>query len=264
MGKRFTVAVASAVVLAACFPTTTTSTTDDLTQADADAIASMMFEDLKAGNTGDLATKSFAWDTSVHPDARCSPQKLTPPQACASAGNVYTTINLTCPDPNAARCCGANPPCSKWSTSFNGQTKTLYNGCKTSPRVSFDGSLNGNLTAKAEGGCASAPAVSMTYNVNGSLTVRVDGRDVCPEGVFLTFHAFYYDRAIWSLQGNVCGHQVFFSDQTPPAVQCNGFGCPNGTFCGRCGQTCWSNGWADCCEGACPPGTRCVAGGKCQ
>lgn len=260
MGRKHLFAGASvALVLVACSLTPTTSTDDtQLSQADVDAIANMMFVDLKSNDVSGVSTQS------LHVDAPCSPQHLTPPQACASGGNIYTTINMTCPDANAAQCCAAKPACAKWTTGFSGQSKTLYNSCKPSPRVSFDGTLNGTLSARIESGCAGSPAIDMTYNVNGSLSVRVDGHDACPEGFFLTFHAYYYASWIWALTGTICGRQVFVSDKTQPAVQCSGFGCPSGTFCGKCNQACWQTGWDDCCDGACPPGTHCVSGGKCQ
>jgi hypothetical protein len=263
--RRICAGLGIASFVGAC-STATTGVDDggDLSQADAQAIANMMFADLESNDVNGVATKGWTFDTGLHTDAPCSPQHLSPPQACASAGNIYTTINMTCPDASAAQCCAGNPPCPKWTTSFNGQSKTLYNGCKPSPDVSFDGTLNGTLTAHIESGCAGAPAIDMTYNINGSLSVRVNGRDVCPDGIFLTFRAFYYANWVWSLSGNVCGHQVFVTAQTQPAVQCNGFGCPQGTFCGKCNQTCWQQGWVDCCDGACPPGTHCVSGGKCQ
>lgn len=255
---------AAAVVLVACSSLSTPSSEDaDLSQDEADTIAKMMFAELKSNDVGSVEPKSFGFDTGVHANASCSPQHLTPPQACATAGNIYTTINMTCPDASEAQCCAAKPPCAKWTAHFSGQSKTLYNGCKPSPRVTFDGSLNGNLTGTIEGGCAGAAAADMTYSVNGSLAVRVDGRDACPQGLFLTFRVFIYDHSIWSLSGNICGRQVFLTESTPPAVQCNGFGCPKGTFCGKCNNACWSTGWEDCCDGACPPGSHCAGNGKC-
>jgi hypothetical protein len=264
LGSGTVVGLTAALVVACSSMDTTSSGSDSVSQDEADAIAKMMFVDLKSDDPSGVATQSYAFDTSLHPNAGCSPQHLTPPQACASGGNIYTTLNLTCPDASTGQCCAAKPACAKWTAAFSGQSKTLYNGCKPSPRLTLDGSLNGNLTATAEGGCAGAAAVSMTYNVNAALlAVRVDGRDVCPQGIFLTFRAFYYDHAIWSLAGNICGRQVFVTADTPPAVQCAGFGCPKGTFCGKCNQACWSTGWDDCCDGACPPGSHCVGGGKC-
>lgn len=261
---RDTGVLLGATTLVACSSLSTPSSGgEDLSQDEADAIAQMMFTDLKVDVAGNVAPQALGFDTSLEPQTSCSPQHLTPPQACATSGNVYTTINLRCPDLNAASCCAAKPACAKWTTTFSGQSKTLYNGCQPSPRVTFDGTLNGNLTGTVEGGCAGAVSLATTYTVNGSLTVRVGGHDACSQGVFLTFRVFVYDHSVWSLAGNICGRQVFITDSTPPAVQCNGFGCPSGTFCGKCNNACWSTGWDDCCDGACPPGSHCVGNGKC-
>jgi hypothetical protein len=264
------VLVAGLVVLAAC----TTSPVEVpvfVSQADAEAIADVLFADAQGSGLADLGTRTqgpppaVPVDTGLDTLASCTPQKLTPVRACAFGGNIYTTIDQSCPTGNEAQCCAGNPPsCTEWKAPFSGQYKTLYNSCKVGANVVAEGTLNGTLTGSVQGGCSGTVFAFAKIVVNGSFTVRVDGRDACPDGVSLTTQISATDRVTIVMSGSICGRPIQRMFKSGCFVDCGGDKCcPHATYCGRCGNCLPSAYPVDCCQGGCPAGSTCN-GSQCK
>lgn len=241
-----------------------------VSQADADALAEIMFGDLEASGVSDISTKTVGpgpavpVDTGVSPQAPCSPQKLTPPRACAFGGNIYTTINQTCPDKNLATCCGTVPAsCTEFKGNLSGQYKTLYNACKTGLDAEANGTINGTMTGEITGSCAGIVGVKLKIVQNGSFTVRVNGVDACPGGISLTTQIVVYDRATVVMAGTICGRSVLRTSKSACYVQCGDKCCPKDSYCSKCGACLPTTYPVDCCASGCPSGTTCN-GAQCK
>lgn len=203
------VACAAAIASGACAPAAPYDSGGDqeMSQSDADAIASALLIEASNGTTT-VGKQTFDFDESVHPLANCSPQHLTPKRTCAAGGNVYSTTNATCPDPNVGACCAANPACAQWKAGISGQVKTLFNDCRPSADTLWTGTLNATMTGTIVGSCNGQASAGVKIVFNGSFTVRVNGQDVCPGGVSLTVNVSVTDRVVSSAFGTVCGRSV--------------------------------------------------------
>src|SRR5688500_9339044 len=105
------------LVVVACSSSTTgtggSSGSDDISQADADAIAATLMADVQGSGLTDINTKTIqplgdpppVIDVGLDPQAKCTPERLTPVQQCRAGGNMYTTINQSCPSGTEANCC---------------------------------------------------------------------------------------------------------------------------------------------------------------
>lgn len=263
-----------ALIIAACSMEdgiTRPELSPSVSQADADAIADLLFDDLQASGVGDIGEKTFGAppavpvDTGLSPQAPCSPQKLTPARPCAFGGNIYTTINQTCPEKTLANCCGTVPAsCTEFNGNFSGQYKTLYNGCKTGLDTEMNGSVLGTMSGEISGTCVGTVGVKFKIVSNGSFSARVNGANACPGGISLTTQVIVFDRTTIVMSGTVCGRSIVRSFRGPCAVQCGGDKCcPQNSYCGKCG-TCFPTSFpVDCCNMGCPSGTTCD-GAKCK
>jgi hypothetical protein len=261
-------AMALVPLLGAACTTSGLGDSDDgaLTQADANAMADVIFAEVQSSGATDIGTQSISMldapnvtiDTSVHPLANCTPQRLTPVRQCAFGGNVYTTINQTCPDYKTfGACCGAKPACTKFTGHWSGQHKLNFNGCKSARQVTEDGTINATMTADLDATCGGGITFNMKIVHNGSYSVRVNGRDACPGGVSLTTTVTYAGFLRYAMQGTICGFRVANVAQGPCDVTCPSGCCPAGTYCGRCNKCLPQAYPVDCCDNSCPSGTKC-------
>jgi hypothetical protein len=257
----------AALVLGVAAACSSSTSSDAFSQADADTFADLMMADMQESGVAQTNIKTFGGelDTSLSPLASCTPQRLTPVRACPAGGNIYTTVNQTCPDANLASCCGANPACSEWKGAFSGQYKTLYNGCKTGPNVEISGTWNGTMTGSLQGDCGGQVLLGATIRYNGNLSVRVNGREACEGFPSLEVTIFAYGYVQITMSGRICGRSIFKSYKSACFTQCDGFCCPGGSICSKTGKHCWPPSYpVDCGDYACPAGTQCAAGNKCQ
>jgi hypothetical protein len=253
--------------LVACAPA---ADEEELSSAEVDAIVNLLIADLEGGAVGEIGLKGLTAgnaESGLSPMANCTPQKLTPPQACPSGGNIYTTMNMTCPNVEAeTACCAKDPPCSKWTSSYSATTGTNFNSCKTAPNVTVSGSWNGALSGTITGSCGGLAKSNFTLTNNGSFSVLVNGKEVCPGFSSLRITVDTYAQSVIFVSGTICGKRVSMIPRVSPCKNsCGSFCCPQGSTCGQKTDRCLSPSFpVDCGDYACPSGTKCAANNKCS